>query len=41
MANYKGYGAVGAGATYRSRDGALSLTPHGDTGARAQAGYAF
>ncbi|SAL43043.1 trimeric autotransporter adhesin, BpaC [Caballeronia udeis] len=47
VANYKGYGAVGAGATYRSRDGAwlvngaLSVTPHGDTGARAQVGYEF
>jgi autotransporter adhesin len=47
VANYKGYGAVGAGVTYRSRDGAwlvngaLSVTPHGDTGARAQVGYEF
>jgi autotransporter adhesin len=47
VANYKGYGAVGAGATYRSRDGAwlingaMSITPHGDTGARAQVGYEF
>lgn len=47
VANYKGYGAVGSGATYRSRDGAwlingaLSVTPHGDTGARAQVGYEF
>jgi trimeric autotransporter adhesin len=47
VANYKGYGAVGAGATYRSRDGAwlingaLSVTLHGDTGARAQVGYEF
>jgi hypothetical protein len=39
--------AFGSGATYRSRDGAwlingaLSVTPHGDTGARAQVGYEF
>jgi autotransporter adhesin len=47
VGNYKGYSAFGAGATYRSRDGAwlvngaLSVTPHGDTGVRAQVGYEF
>jgi autotransporter adhesin len=47
VGNYKGYSAVAASATYRSRDGAwlvnggLSVTPHGDTGLRAQVGYEF
>ncbi len=47
IGNYKGYSAFGAGATYRSRNGqwlvngALSITPHGDTGMRAQVGYEF
>jgi autotransporter adhesin len=47
VANYKGYGAFGAGATYRSENGkwlvngAVSITPAGDTGVRAQAGYEF
>ncbi|SAK43304.1 hemagglutinin [Caballeronia glebae] len=47
VANYKGYTAMGVGGTYRSQDsrwlvnGALSLTPHGDTGVRAQVGYEF
>jgi autotransporter adhesin len=47
IGNYKGYSAFGAGATYRSRDGAwlvngaLSTTGHGDTGLRAQVGYEF
>jgi autotransporter adhesin len=47
VGNYKGYTAMGAGATYRSRDGAwlvngaLSITPHGDAGMRAQVGYEF
>jgi autotransporter adhesin len=47
IGNYKGYSALGAGATYRSRDGAwlvngaFSVTPHGDTGLRAQVGYEF
>ncbi|WP_213227283.1 YadA-like family protein [Caballeronia sp. NK8] len=47
VGNYKGYTAVGLGATYRSRDsrwlvnGAASITPSGDTGARAQVGYEF
>ena len=47
LANYKGYGAFGAGATYRSGNGkwlvngAVSVTPAGDTGVRAQMGYEF
>ncbi|WP_143327946.1 YadA family autotransporter adhesin [Caballeronia pedi] len=47
VGNYKGYTAVGLGATYRSRDnswlvnGAASITPSGDTGVRAQVGYEF
>ncbi|WP_235025141.1 YadA family autotransporter adhesin [Caballeronia terrestris] len=47
IGNYAGYSAVGAGATYRSRDGqwlingALSVTGHGQTGVRAQMGYEF
>jgi autotransporter adhesin len=46
-ANYKGYNAVAAGATYRSRDGkmlvngALSVTQSGEAGVRAQVGYEF
>ncbi|SAL80071.1 transporter [Caballeronia peredens] len=47
VANYKGYSAVGVGGTYRSQNsrwlvnGAMSITPHGDTGVRAQVGYEF
>lgn len=47
VGNYKGYSAVGAGATYRSGNGkwlvngAVSITPGGDTGVRAQVGYEF
>jgi trimeric autotransporter adhesin len=47
VANYKGYSAFGAGATYRSGDGkwlvngAVSVTPSGDTGVRGQVGYEF
>ncbi|SAK41261.1 hemagglutinin [Caballeronia pedi] len=47
VANYKGYTAMGVGGTYRSENshwlvnGALSLTPHGDAGVRAQVGYEF
>jgi trimeric autotransporter adhesin len=47
LANYKGYGAFGAGATYRSGNGkwlvngAVSVTPAEDTGVRAQMGYEF
>jgi trimeric autotransporter adhesin len=46
-ANYKGYNAIAAGATYRSRDGrmlingALSMTQTGEAGLRAQVGYEF
>jgi autotransporter adhesin len=45
--NYKSGGAVGFGATYRSRDGrwlvngAVSVTTTGDAGVRAQVGYEF
>jgi len=47
VGNIKGYGAFGAGATYRSGDGkwlvngAVSVTGGGDAGARAQVGYEF
>jgi autotransporter adhesin len=47
VGNFKGYGAFGAGATYRSDDGkwlvngAVSLTGNGDAGMRAQVGYEF
>ena len=47
VGNFKGYGAFGAGATYRSDDGkwlvngAVSLSGNGDAGARAQVGYEF
>jgi len=47
VANYKGYNAFAAGATYRSENskwlvnGAVSVTPNGDAGVRAQAGYEF
>ncbi|WP_213767744.1 YadA-like family protein [Caballeronia sp. dw_19] len=47
VANYKGYSAFAAGATYRSENSkwlmnaAVSVTPNGDTGVRAQAGYEF
>ncbi|MDR5871742.1 YadA-like family protein [Caballeronia sp. LZ062] len=47
VGNYKGYTAMGLGATYRSRDSrwlvnaAASITPHGDTGVRGQVGYEF
>ncbi|KQR74696.1 hypothetical protein ASG35_18365 [Burkholderia sp. Leaf177] len=47
VGNFKGYGAFGAGATYRSGDGkwlvngAVSLTGNGDAGMRAQVGYEF
>ena len=47
VGNFKGYGAFGAGATYRSGDGkwlvngAVSVTGSGDAGARAQVGYEF
>ncbi|MGV2288683.1 ESPR-type extended signal peptide-containing protein [Trinickia sp. YCB016] len=46
-ANYKGYNAVAAGVTYRSRsgnllvNGALSMTQSGEAGVRAQVGYDF
>ncbi|QCP51303.1 hypothetical protein FAZ95_20400 [Trinickia violacea] len=46
-ANYKGYNAIAAGATYRSRsgnllvNGALSMTQSGEAGVRAQVGYEF
>jgi autotransporter adhesin len=47
VANYKGYSAFAAGATYRSENSkwlmnaAVSVTPNGDAGVRAQAGYEF
>ncbi len=47
VANYKGYSAVAAGATYRSGNGnwlvngAASVSQNGDVGVRAQAGYEF
>ena len=47
VANYKGYNAFAAGATYRSENGkwlvngAASVTQNGDAGVRAQAGYEF
>ncbi|WP_198155188.1 YadA family autotransporter adhesin [Candidatus Burkholderia verschuerenii] len=47
VANYKGYTAVGVGATYRSANNrwlvnaAASITPSGDTGVRGQVGYEF
>jgi len=47
VANYKGYNAFAAGATYRSENskwlvnGAVSVTQSGDAGVRAQAGYEF
>jgi autotransporter adhesin len=47
VANYKGYNAIAAGATYRSENnrwlvnGAVSVTQNGDAGVRAQAGYEF
>jgi autotransporter adhesin len=47
VANYKGYNAFAAGATYRSENnkwlvnGAVSVTPNGEAGVRAQAGYEF
>lgn len=47
VGNFAGYSAVGAGATYRSRDGAwlvngaLSVTGTGQAGVRAQVGYEF
>jgi autotransporter adhesin len=47
VANYKGYNAFAAGATYRSENsrwlvnGAVSVTQNGDAGVRAQAGYEF
>ncbi|VXB60288.1 hypothetical protein BURKHO8Y_140387 [Burkholderia sp. 8Y] len=47
VGNYKGYTAIGLGATYRSRDSrwlvnaAASITQHGDTGVRGQVGYEF
>jgi autotransporter adhesin len=47
VANYKGYSAIAAAATYRSGNGkwlvngAASVTPGGDTGVRAQVGYEF
>ncbi|MGV2288684.1 YadA-like family protein [Trinickia sp. YCB016] len=46
-ANYKGYSAVAASATYRSRNGrllvngAVSVAQTGDAGFRAQVGYEF
>ena len=46
-ANYKGYSAVAASATYRSRNGrllvngAISVAQTGDAGFRAQVGYEF
>jgi len=46
-ANYKGYNAIAAGATYRSRNGrmlvngAMSMTQAGEAGVRAQVGYEF
>jgi trimeric autotransporter adhesin len=47
VGTYKGYSAVGAGATHRSRDGAwlvnlaFATTGHGDTGGRAAVSYEF
>jgi trimeric autotransporter adhesin len=47
VANYKGYSAFSAGATYRSAsghwlvNGAASVSQGGDVGVRAQAGYEF
>jgi autotransporter adhesin len=47
VANYKGYNAFAAGATYRSRsgqvlvNGAVSSTQSGEAGVRAQVGYEF
>jgi autotransporter adhesin len=47
VANYKGYNAFAAGATYRSENGkwlvngAASVSQSGDAGVRAQAGYEF
>ncbi|WP_244164169.1 YadA-like family protein [Caballeronia sordidicola] len=47
VANYKGYNAIAAGATYRTENnrwlvnGAVSVTQGGDTGVRAQVGYEF
>ncbi len=47
VGNYKGYTAMGFGATYRSRDSrwlvnaAASITQRGDAGVRGQVGYEF
>ncbi|MGA7815237.1 YadA family autotransporter adhesin [Caballeronia sp.] len=47
VGNYKGYSALGVGATYRTPNGkwlvngAVSVTPSGGAGMRAQVGYEF
>ncbi|SAK95102.1 hemagglutinin [Caballeronia hypogeia] len=47
VGTYKGYSALGLGVTYRARNGgllvngALAVTPYGDTGARASVAYDF